>query len=971
MGKKIRKAIGALLTALAIAVTQIPVSDVEAVETASASDFKMDGTTLVKYNGTAENVSISNSVKKIEAEAFADNDTIKTVMIGSSVEIIGTSAFEGCDQLEKVIIPNSVETIEQAAFAGCPSLNTVEIGTGLETLGNGVFAGDISLADVKFDSSNPKFTCDDGAIYNKNGRDTLYTLLAGRKSENYIMPSTVENVQPYAFWGDKNLQKVSISSNVSEITDYMFSNCANLTDVQIPYSVKNIDVKAFEDCIRLRKITIPPSVKTIHSTAFDGSTKLEIKAEEGSAAKTYADNLVLEDIDVAEYEDTSAETMDTDVAVDNDEEGMITEEEEEPFDYYHEVTHINPLESEEDTSVKGKTKIIGNQAFVFIDNSNATVNSGNPEDNVEETEDDGTEKIASIVGNTEKKGTLFPKYTIVDETIVANQAYYGDEREDIEIPDTITEIGDFAFARSGIRTMHLPEGVTKIGYAAFYHCDNLVDVVIPETITEIEPSAFEKSAWLENWKANGSGEFLIVGDGILLAYRGSNSIITIPDNVKQIGPGAFADHIGITKVVLSDSVEIIGEGAFAGCSNLKTLEGGNSVKQIEDRAFEGCPMQNIKILSSVEEIGLRAFDVTDSVASESDNVVIFKGDTLPTLSYEETSTKLYNDDYRDLAFAGVDIAVVPQNMTNFDDTVLDEDLSGFKGLICSIDMRTPEGSEEEESYLKIKKIQTDGVSLVHYPDEVNIGGKMYPIDKVNIPKEDADASDTSDVAESNNTDETSDTTVMNESSGGQNIIVRISSKSIQDDGTASAIMDGAEDSYILKIVDSDSAAKEIKETYQIYYGDAIPSNLKAFDITLQETNTAIPITGLGRQEMEITIPMPEGIGEENLHVVCLDENGQLEEVESRISSVNGTDCIIFKANHFSYYGVYNYLSGNIAKVSNGQAIFTSLSGEKDDSPNTGDNSIHPKWFLGAGLLFTGLALFFYNGKKRTVRVKKA
>ena len=78
----------------------------------------------------------------------------------------------------------------------------------------------------------------------------------------------------------------------------------------------------------------------------------------------------------------------------------------------------------------------------------------------------------------------------------------------------------------------------------------------------------------------------------------------------------------------------------------------------------------------------------------------------------------------------------------------------------------------------------------------------------------------------------------------------------------------------------------------------------------------------------------------------------------------------FQIPFITYYGIYNYLSGNTAKVNDGQAIFTTLSGEKDDSPNTGDNSIHPKWFLGVGLLFTGLALFFYNGKKRFVRVKK-
>ncbi len=939
MGKKIRKAIGALLTALAIAVTQIPVSDVEAVETASASDFKMDGTTLVKYNGTAPNVSVSNTVTKIEAEAFAGNDTIQTVVIGSSVETIGASAFEGCEQLEKVIIPDSVETIEQAAFAGCPVLSVVEIGKGLKELGNGAFAGDVSLTDVAFDSNNPKFTCENGAIYNKNGRDTLYVLLAGRKSTSYTMPSTIQKVQPYAFWGDKNLEKVAVSNHVTKISDYMFSNCANLQEVQIPYSVKTIDVKAFEDCIGLRQITIPPSVKNIHSTSFDGCTKLEIEAEEGSTAKAYADNLVLEDINVAEYEDTSADTMDMDAAEDEDTEEDTTY-------YAHEVTHINPLETEEDASVKGKTKIIGNQAFVFIDNSSATVNSGNQ--NVDGTEaDDTTGENVSVVGNTSKKGTLFPKYTIVGEAIVANQAYYGDEREIIEIPDTITDIGDFAFARSNVKQVHLPEDITKIGYAAFYHCDNLTDVVIPETVTEIEPSAFDKSAWLENWLANGTGEFLIVGDGILLAYRGSNSQIKIPEGVKQIGPGAFAAHVGITKVTLSDSVETIGEGAFSGCSNLSVLEGGKSLKQIKDRAFAGCPMRTITIVASIEQIGLRGFDVTGSTASGQDNVVVFEGDSLPELSYEKTATKLYNDSYRNLAFTGVNVAVVPKNVTDFDGTVLDEDLSGFRGIICSLEEPSYEG-EEAETYLKIKKVQTDGESLTKYPDKVTVDGREYQIDKVNLPKQ----------------EKKEEAAQTDKDASAQKVAVRISSKTIPEDKAAGAVLDGADKDYILKIIDSSSAVSEIKEAYQLYYGDSLPKNLLAFDITLQEADTAIPITGLGRQKMEITIPMPDGIGKDNLHVVCLDENGQLEEVDSRVSDVNGTECIVFQTNHFSYYGVYNYLSGNTAKVTNGQAVFTTLSSEKDDSPDTGDNSIHPKWFLGAGLLFTGLTLFFYNDKKR-------
>ena len=188
MGKKIRRCIGALLMAVAIAITQIPVSDVEAVDTASSPDFQMNGTTLVKYTGTAENVSISNYVEKIEAGAFAGNDSIKSITIGSNVKSIGSGAFQGCGSLQSVTIPDSVQTIEQAAFADCLSLSNVKIGSGLVTLGNAVFAGDVSLSNVDFSSSNPNFTCDGGAIYNKDG---IVYRIYGYRNRNITQTYTV------------------------------------------------------------------------------------------------------------------------------------------------------------------------------------------------------------------------------------------------------------------------------------------------------------------------------------------------------------------------------------------------------------------------------------------------------------------------------------------------------------------------------------------------------------------------------------------------------------------------------------------------------------------------------------------------------------------------------------------------------------------------------------------------------------
>lgn len=899
MGKKIRKAIGAVLMAVAIAITQIPVSDVEAVDTAaSTSDFQMSGTTLVKYTGTAENVSISNYVEKIESNAFADNTTMKSVTIGDSVKSIGSGAFEGCSALQSVVISDSVESIGQAAFASCPSLNSVRVGAGLKSIGNGAFAGDVSLANVSFSSSNPNFICDDGAIYNKDGWTTLYAVLAGRPGNTYSMPSTVSKILPYAFWGNKNLEGVAISGNVGEISAYAFSNCYNLKDVNIPYSVKTISLKAFEDCVRLRKITIPISVSSIHNTAFDGCTKLTIDAPAGSVAKTFADNLVLEDIEVAEYEDTPLDTV-NDANQDSQEEetGELT------VDYSHEVTHINPLETEEDDSVKGKSRIVGNEVFVFVDNASATVNSGV----VDVTKLEGIasgetgETIASISGNNDEKGSAFPKYTIIDNAIIADQAYYGDERTTIEIPDTITEIGDFAFARSAVSQVVIPEGTEKIGYAAFYHCNNLTDVVIPNTVKEIEASAFAYTPWLQNWEQNGPEEFLIVGDGVLLGYRGGNSIVTVPDGVKVIGPNAFAAHTGITKVILPDSVEVIGEGAFTGCNNLSQIEGGNSVKQIRDRAYQGCPLRDIRIPASVEEIGLRAFAVASSVEEAGDGTVIFEGSALPALSYGDSSGKLYNDTYRGLSFEGIPTAVIPDDVTSLEGTVLDGNCAGFRGVVRK--------SQEAQD--------AEGV-------------------RVEAPENNYQAG----------------------------VMVRISSNSIENDALASASLDGGEGSYILRVVDSDGAKSAIQDAYRKLYGNQLPSNLQAYEITLQEAASSIPITGLGRQKLEVTLPFPAGITGDNLHVVCLDANGQLEEVESRIIAVDGIDCISFITNHFSPYGIYNYSSGAAVAVNNGEAVFTNLSGNKDASPNTGDNSIHPKWFLFAGCLFTGLALFFYRGKRR-------
>lgn len=977
MGKQLRKLIGTLLLVTAIVVTQIPVSDVEAEDSSAASDFNMDGTTLVKYNGTAEDVSLSNQVKKIEAEAFAGNDYVRSVTLGDEVEVVGARAFSNCDNLESVTIPDSVEIIENAAFSSCPSLRRVSVGTGLRSLGNGVFAGDYSLSSVDFSSDNPYFVCEDGAIYNKKGWDVLYQVLAGRKADSYSMPSSVSKIRPYTFWGNYNLQSASISGNVSEITGYAFSNCKNLKEVSIPYSVNRIDMKAFEDCVRLRDITIPISVSTIHSTAFDGCTKLNIHAEAGSYAKSFAQTLVLDDIDVSEYEE--APVPRTEDESEEAEEAPIVG----PVDYYHEVTHMNAMEAEEDDpGVKAKSRVVGQEVYVLVDNAKATVNVGDTGETLggePVVEEPDLDTIPGLEGSEDAKGGSFPKYTVVNGEIIAAQAYYDEDMTSCEIPGGIRRIGEFAYARSSLNKVRIPEGVEEIGYAAFYHCDELTDVVIPGSVKEIGVSAFDKTPWLSGWKSNAgeSGEFLIVGDGILLAYRGTGGAVSIPDSVKMIGPEAFKGLSSVESVQIPGSVSVIGEGAFEDCVNLTSFSGGEGVRQIRDRAFAGCPIKTVTIPASVEQIGLRAFD-NENIK---DGVIYFAGEQLPAQSYENTSTKLYRDAYRGQAFTGTRVAVIPAGVTDLTGTCLSRAGGDFMGVICRKGGAADESPEEAQDGAPEDSAETESSSderaeasnrenerdtdaaeqgaeteTGEQPEDEGVltilarrGGGPGPGETVEIDGRSF-------------TLEAGKETLIDTERGeaGNGITVKNNSYSIPRDSLVTAVMEGNDGSYRIEIADSEEAMTRIGDVYKSIYGNKLPHSLHAYDITMTDTATGVPITGLGKQRVEITMPLPSGVLQENMHVVCLDADGQLEEVDSRIVSLDGKDAVAFQAAHFSAYGIYNYGSGPaVADVKDGQAVFVSL-GKKDASPDTGDYSIHPKYVLGAGLFFAALAVFFYQ-----------
>ena len=925
MNKKMAKLLGVLLLALAVAVTQVPVSDAEAVE--PASDFQMEGSKLLKYVGTAEAVSIPDGVKEIGEEAFAGNDNLVKVTIGGRVEKVGYRAFADCRNLRTISMGDTVAEVETAAFSNNPELRNVTIGTGLKKVGSGAFAGCGSLSRLSVDDDNPYLSYSDGVLYDDE-KKILFAMMPDCPREAITLPESLERINAYAFWGNPHLRHVTFDSKIENIPDYAFSNCLNLESVTIPLPVRSIGAKAFEDCVNLTLVTLPDSISTIHSTAFDGCFRVEFEATPGTYGAEYAAGHKASEADRIEYEDVQdSQVISSDQITDD-----ITSPQETPLPEQTPQPQETPQETpgpqdssmppESPTTIEGsagtgrllgESSIVAGRAVVFIDNGQQNVMNGEGErpkidlgggdsatageaENTESKKPDLMTTIGDILSDQAAKGEDFPKYTVVGDKI-ATQAYYQNaDLTEYEIDDAVTQIGDFAFARSGLGSIVIPDGVEKIGYGAFYHCENLNHVTIPESVKEIEGNAFVKTPWLEG---QADTPFLVAGDGILLSYFGKDSVVNVPDGVKQIGAEVFKDHMGITAVNLPDSVTVIGEAAFSGCKNLKTVNGGKNLVKIEDRAFFECPLSKVVVPASVEEIGLGAYALTGGT-----DTVVFEGEKLPVLSVGERAKRLSNEAARTYVFGDCKEAIVPDSVTQLDGTVLDESVMGFHGIVYN-----------EAGALVQDAASTEGQE--------------------------------------------------SEDGGTAGIEVRIDSQAIASEGAGiMADLPGNTGSFLLQISDSQEAAERIALSYGEIYGGREPSHLVGLDITLLEKAGRIPITMLGKQYVTVQIPMPSELGSEGLHVVTLDEDDQLEAVKYQIVNLEDGDYIQFTARHFSPYGIYQYSSGINGQgvVQNGSAYITM--GSRDDTPDTGDG-VHPKWFLAAGLCAMAVALFFYKGKRKT------
>ena len=140
---------------------------------------------------------------------------------------------------------------------------------------------------------------------------------------------------------------------------------------------------------------------------------------------------------------------------------------------------------------------------------------------------------SNIIFNTENY-----EYTVIDNIIYTKDMKTivkcnrtGEDNRKVVIPDTVTEIGDYAFVNnSEITELEIPGSVKRIGSYAFANCVNLRSVKIENGVKELGNTCFVGLTALEELKLPGSVDVV----GTVCNIQGKNRYIEINEGTKKV-----------------------------------------------------------------------------------------------------------------------------------------------------------------------------------------------------------------------------------------------------------------------------------------------------------------------------------------------------------------------------------------------------------------------------------------------------
>ena len=492
---------------------------------------------------TKTGVSVNVQAAKTDKVSFVVENGVLTEYTGKS---------------EKVTVPGSVTKIGECAFSNCKELKEVELPESLTEIGNWAFSKCKNLTEI-------------------------------------TLPKSVAYIGPGAFSKCKKLTKIKLPEGIVRIEDWTFYNCYRLQEIELPKNLERIGMQAFTGCLRLKNITLPKSLTSVGMFAFQCCENLKkIKLPDnlsGIEEGAFRGCVKIKNITVSKNNQSYTSV-----------DGVLYTKDKKVLVCY-------PAgKKKTEYTVNPETTDISSFAFTY-----SKLKSIELPDNLES----GCSGVFSDCKNlrnivvTENN----QNYTSVDGVLYTKDKesliYYPKMREEAEyaVAEGTKHIKGKAFYGCNLENIQLPDSLTDIGIQAFSLCKNLKNITVTEnneTYASEDGVLYTKNKETLLYYPAGKEEeeYTVNSETVNIEEYAFNSCrlksIQLPSGLKKIGLCAFIGCSRLTDMILPKGLESIGSNAFSGC-HLVSVEVPDGITNLGD-AFDSSTLVAIAIPDSVTEI---------------------------------------------------------------------------------------------------------------------------------------------------------------------------------------------------------------------------------------------------------------------------------------------------------------------------------------------------------------------------------
>lgn len=466
-----------------------------------------------------------------------------------------------------------------------------------------------SIDDWAF-NTNQRYTIDNMGYY--LDQEHKVAACTGLQTENadvtdLVIPSTVRyNGVTYAVvalydnrYNQNKVRTLTLPRTLRHINDNGLSDYRAITDLEIPANVERMGNYIVYNCPQLQRIKVNAEVPPTLGSLGDDSYY-----EDGYRAYRYL-RIVIPRESFHAYRLVSGWNTDYNVLIGGDEGVTVSTGKIAAGDLGHVVIEeagylqeVNKLIIEGELNSDDWSKIKQMTNLTELDLSKALI------DEIPSNAFSGRWAIDKVLlPPTLKK--------------IGTYAFERTSLTSVNIPDNVETIEEYAFSRAKqLQEMHLPDSLTSLGSYAFEYCRSLRTVKIPTKLKEIPSNTFNGCKSLQSVELHDS----ITSIGYEAFGYCALREITLSKSTTWVGNEAFKGNTILSKVTLNEGLINIGDCAFQNTA-IDTLNCPSTLRSIRNSAFAGCRnLRQINLnegLTRIEQYALANNKATEIVLPSS------------------------------------------------------------------------------------------------------------------------------------------------------------------------------------------------------------------------------------------------------------------------------------------------------------------------------------------------------------------